>query len=223
MTKHSLLLFDVNETLLNMQPLKQSVNALMKNEQAFKIWFGMLLHYSLVDNSIGLYHDFSEIAKDTIDMAAYSLGTSITSNQKSETLSLIRKLPAYSDVPGGLQKLKDQGYRLAALTNSPTATMLAQLAYSDLDHFFEKMLSVDAVKRYKPARVTYEYAASQLGTSSADIMMVAAHGWDVAGALEAGMQAAFIEREGKSIYKLAQPPTMVAKDIVDLAEKLSNG
>lgn len=72
--KPLVILFDVNETLLDMSPLKNKINAVLGNEEGFRIWFGMVLHYSLVDNSTGSYHEFSAIADATLDMAANTLG-----------------------------------------------------------------------------------------------------------------------------------------------------
>ena len=60
------IVFDVNETLLDMTPLKKSVNDLLGEEQGFKIWFGMLLHYSTVSNNIEEYNDFTTIALSTL-------------------------------------------------------------------------------------------------------------------------------------------------------------
>ncbi len=51
--KPSVILFDVNETLMDMSPLKKKVNDVLDSKRGFRIWFGMLLQYSLVDNSTG--------------------------------------------------------------------------------------------------------------------------------------------------------------------------
>lgn len=67
------LVFDVNETLLDMTPLKKAVNALLSEEQGYRIWFGMLLHYSTVSNSINDYYNFTTIAAATLEMAAKSM------------------------------------------------------------------------------------------------------------------------------------------------------
>lgn len=71
--KPVVVLFDVNETLLDMAPLKENINTLLSYEQGFNIWFGMLLQYSLVDTCIDNYHDFTFIADATLSMAAKAL------------------------------------------------------------------------------------------------------------------------------------------------------
>ena len=218
--KPTVIVFDVNETLLDMTPLKKNINSLLGNSDGFKIWFGMLLQYSLVDNCTKDYHDFVTIADATLDMAAEGLKKSITEMQKKEALATIKKLPAYPDVPGGLKALKQKGFRLATLTNSPTTTLTAQLKYAGLTKYFDKTLSIDTIKKYKPALETYRWAAEQLSVNNAEIMLVAAHGWDIAGALQAGLQAAFIERKGQSLYTLSPSPEIVGKNLVEVVQKI---
>lgn len=215
--KPLVILFDVNETLLDMSPLKKRINTLLGNEDGFRIWFTMLLHYSLVDNSTGTYHDFTAIAEATLDMAAKTLGKKIKEQDKKEALGLIKQLKAYPDVEKGLTMLKAAGYRLATLTNSSTQTHMAQLKHAGLTKYFEQTLSIDEVKKYKPALESYQYAAKKLGVNADDMLLVAAHGWDIAGALEASMQAAFIERKGQALYPLAAKPQYKGKDLVEIA------
>ncbi len=59
-----------------------------------------------------------------------------------------------------------------------------------------------------------------MSVNVSDAMLVAAHGWDIAGALQAGMQAAFIEREGQSLYPLSPKPAFTGKDLVEIANKI---
>jgi 2-haloacid dehalogenase len=218
--KPLIILFDVNETLMDLSPLKKKVNKILGNDEGFRIWFGMLLQYSLVDNSTSSYHDFSAIADATLDMAANTLGKKIKSQDKKDALSLIKKLNAYPDVEKGLSMLKDAGYRLATLTNSPGTTQMAQLQNAGLSKYFEQTLSIDEIKKYKPAPETYQYAAKKLGVNTEDMLLVAAHGWDIAGALAVGMQAGFIERKGQSPYPLSPKPQYSEKDLIKLAKAI---
>jgi len=214
------IVFDVNETLLDMSVLKNKINSLLCSSNGFRIWFGMLLHYSLVDNCTNNYHDFTAIANATFDMAAKALKIDVDEKEKKAALATIKGLPAYSDVPKGLQLLKEKGFRLATLTNSPEATLSAQLQYAKLTEYFEATLSIDAIKKYKPAVETYTWATKQLSINVSDAIMVAAHGWDIAGALQAGMQAAFIERDGQSLYPLAPGPQFIGKNLMEVANSI---
>ena len=214
------IVFDVNETLLDMTPLKKSVNELLGEEQGFKIWFGMLLHYSTVSNSIEEYNDFTTIATATLKMAAVSMNKKVSEDQVKETLSLIKTLQSYPDVAKGLTVLKENGFRLITLTNSPDGALQAQLENSKLTHFFEQALSIDSLGKYKPAPETYQWAAKQLKVKPEEMLLVAAHGWDIAGATHAGLATGFVAREGQSLYSLSKDPNFIAEDILKMAEKL---
>ena len=215
-----LIVFDVNETLLDMTILKNRINSLLGSSNGFKIWFGMLLHYSLVDNSTAAYHDFVSVANATLDMAASALKTDLDEKEKKAALATIKELPAYPDVQEGLQILKENGFRMIALTNSPLATLTAQLQYAKLTQYFEAALSIDTIKKYKPALETYTWATGQLSVDVSDAILIAAHGWDIAGALQAGMQAAFIEREGQSLYPLSPIPKFAGKNLVEVSNTI---
>ena len=214
------IVFDVNETLLDMTPLKKSVNELLGEEQGFKIWFGMLLHYSTVSNNIEEYNDFTTIASATLKMAAISMKKEVTDDEIKNTLSLIKTLQTYPDVEKGLTLLKENGFRLITLTNSPDGALQAQLENSKLTHFFEQALSIDALGKYKPAPETYRWAAEKLAVTPEEMLLVAAHGWDIAGASHAGLATGFIAREGQSLYSLSKDPDFIADDILKMAEKL---
>ena len=217
-TKPSLILFDVNETLLDMDPVKKKINSLLGSKLGFRIWFGMLLQYSLVDNTTSEYHDFSTIGSAALDMAAMALDEKPDNDDKLKALSLMEKLPPYKDVEKGLKMLQTAGFRLAVLTNSSAATLRAQLEYASLGAYFEATVSVEAVKKFKPAPETYQLGAQTLGVAPGEVIMIAAHGWDIAGALKAGMQAGFIQRKGQSLYPLAPHPRFMGNDLIEVAE-----
>ena len=210
-----IILFDVNETLLDLKPLKTAINNLLENKHGFQHWFGQLLQYSLVENCTNSYHDFVAIAGASLDMTATINGKKITETEKISTLQFIKKLMPHADVIPGLTMLKQNGFRLA-----PLQTSLAQLAFAKIDQYFEEILSVDVVKKYKPSPEPYFYASETLKVSADEIMFVAAHGWDIAGAANAGMQTAFINRASQSIYPLAKQPTHYENNILLLAKKL---
>src|SRR5688500_19044075 len=117
--KPSVIIFDVNETLLDMTSVKTKVNKALGSRRGFKLWFGLLLQYALVDTVTGNYHDFGVIAKATLEMAALTMQTEITEADTTDILDAMKKLPPHDDVKEGLRLLKDAGFRLATLTNSP--------------------------------------------------------------------------------------------------------
>ena len=96
--------------------------------------------------------------------------------------------------------------------------MQTQLANAGLTELFSRNLSIEDIHIYKPDLRTYRWAAEQMGIRPEDGVLVAAHGWDVAGAKAAGFQAVFVARPGQALYPLAAKPDLVVKDIQELAE-----
>jgi len=122
-----------------------------------------------------------------------------------------------------IRLLKQYGFRLATLTNSRLDVAHAQLEFAGLDSYFDPTMSVETVQRFKPHADTYHYGAEQLGVPIGAITMVAAHDWDVNGALLAGANAAFIERPGVARAPHARIPELVAPDIGALSRLLTQG
>ena len=222
--KPKVILFDVNETLLDMKPLKKSVGkALGGREELLPLWFSTMLHHSLVDSATGQYHDFADIGVAALMMVAETNEVELTKEKAHEAIvTPLRSLPAHPDVKEGLQKLKSQGYKLVSFTNSSNKGVKTQFENAGLTELFDQRLSIENIKLYKPHVKSYEWALEQLGVNSEDALMVAAHGWDCAGIKAAGLQAVFVARPGKAMYPLAAKPDLVVKDLNELAEKLGS-
>lgn len=220
-SRPKLLLFDVNETLLDLAPLTKSVTtALGGREDLVGLWFTTMLHYSLVETVGGTYREFGEIGSAAMTMVAENNGMALTAGQAKEAIEPITSLPAHPDVKPALKTLKEAGFRMVTLTNSPQEGVDAQMKNAGLTEYFEKRLSVGSIEIYKPDLRTYKWAAEEIGVAIEDCMLVAAHGWDIAGALQAGMRGAFVTRPRKCLYPPAPKPEIVAADLKQVAEIL---
>ncbi|PHQ29163.1 MAG: haloacid dehalogenase type II [Leeuwenhoekiella sp.] len=219
--KPKLILFDVNETLLDLKPLARRINTTLSNNLAFDLWFSSLLHYSLVETTTGNHEDFSKIAKATFEMTALKFKKVVPEEEIESILGLIKKLPPHPDTVEALQVLKQKGFRMAALTNGNPTVAQEQLAFAEIKQFFERIFSVDEAGAFKPNPKPYIFVLDQLKVKPQETMMVAAHGWDITGARRAGLQTAFIARDGKFKYPLAEAPTFDCKDLKDLVKRLS--
>jgi 2-haloacid dehalogenase len=123
-------------------------------------------------------------------------------------------------VAKSLDRLRDAGLRLATLTNSTRHVTEAQMENSELRDYFEQILSADDGKRLKPAPESYRMAAESLGVEMEGVRLVAAHAWDVAGALRAGCAAAFVARPGMVLDPLVERPDVVGADLREVADRI---
>ena len=214
--------FDVNETLLDLEQMRESVGkALDGKEELLPLWFSTMLHHSLVDTVTERYHGFGEIGVAALMMVAETNGIELSEEDAREAIvPPLRSLPAHPDVKEGLQSLKDQGFRLISFTNSSNKGVATQFENAGLTEFFEAQLSIEDQKIYKPALSSYRWAMEKAGVTPEESMMVAAHGWDIAGIKAAGMTGVFVTRPGKTTYPLAIPADKKVKTITELAEWL---
>lgn len=214
--------FDVNETLLDLTAMRSSVGeALGGRDDLLPLWFSTMLHHSLVDSTTGRFHTFGEIGVASLLMVAEIEGIELTKAQaKTAIVTPLRSLPPHPDVRDGLQALKNKGYKLVSLTNSSNQGVYTQFKNADLLSYFDERLSVEDINFYKPDTRTYEWAIEKMGIAAEDAMLVAAHGWDIAGAKQAGWQAAFIARPGKVLYPLAIAPDTVVSGLDELVSQL---
>ena len=166
------------------------------------------------------YSDFGKVGRSALDMVAQLHEVSLSDDDRSAIVGGMRSLPPHPDVLPGFEKLHAAGYRMASLTNSPPAVAQAQLENAGLAKFLEKIISVDEVKSLKPAAKVYHHAARAMNVAPHDARLIAAHSWDVAGAMSAGCKAAFIARRGMVLNPLFGPPDIVAPDLIQVADQI---
>jgi 2-haloacid dehalogenase len=185
-----------------------------------KEWFTQLLTSWLTATVTGVYHDFGTLGLSALDMVAARRGVSLTDEQRKSIIGGIRELPPHPEVEESLARLRDSGIRLAALTNSTAEVANEQLGNAGLSGYFERILSADEVGRLKPAPEPYRMAADRLGVEMDGVRLVAAHAWDVAGAMRAGCAAAFVARPGVVLDPLAPTPDVVGADLSETADRI---
>ncbi len=214
------LLFDVNETLLDLAPIERSVEGLLGDAGSATLWFSTMLHHSLAMTVAGRHAGLMDIGAAALRMLAAERGIELDDAGAKRALEGMTRLPPHDDVAPALRRLQAAGFRLATLTNSSQAGVKAQLDHAGLAGFFERQLSVESVALFKPHVAVYEWAAGEMGAAPADCMLVAAHGWDVAGANWAGLRSAFVARPGQQKFPLADAPDIDVADFAALADAL---
>ena len=217
------LVFDVNETLLDLGALGPHFERIFGDAAVRTEWFETMIQSAMLGIITDTYHDFGAVAKGALGAVAARKNMRLTDEDIKAVLGQIRNLPSHPDVAEALKMLEDAGIKLATLTNSALEVAHAQLDYAGLTGYFERILSADTIKRLKPALEPYQHAAAELGVPTSNLRLIAAHAWDVAGAKCAGCKTVFVARPGKALDPLALQPDMVGKDLLEVAHKLLAG
>lgn len=219
-TPPGLILFDVYDTILSMDDIERRVNSILDSKRAYTLWFELLMQYICLDNCTGRFHSFRDIAEATLQMTAGTLDKKTGPEQVKAVLRLMEYLPVKEGVPDVLSGLRDEHYRLAALTNASSGIVRERMQKSGLISYFEEVLSAEHIKVYKPAKKAYHWAVQKFELTPAEILFVSSHSWDIAGAQNAGMQTAFIPKRKESLYALLPPADITCNSLSDLYEAL---
>jgi len=179
-----------------------------------------VLQSALVTTVLDTYADFSAIGAAALEMVAARHDKSLSEAEQTAILDTVRQLPPHPDVPEALARLAAADIRMAALSNGAPDVLQAQLAHADLTSYFDEILSAHAVRRLKPAPDPYHMAMGVLGVSACDMGFVAAHTWDVAGAMQAGCPATLLLRDGVAPDPLSPPPDRMVHTLTELADRL---
>lgn len=214
------ILFDVNETLLDLSVLQPHFGRVFGDSAVMAQWFAVLLHTSVVATVTDAYEDFGALAGAALDVVAGRLGVDLAEDDRGSILGTVRELPPHPDVVPSLERLHEAGFRMATLTNSAPAVINDQISNAGLSDYFEQLISVDEVRAFKPAPQPYRHAAMKLGVEVEQLRLVAAHDWDVHGALRAGCQAAFIARGGRTIHPLYAKPDVIGPDLNKVTDQI---
>lgn len=219
----SVLVFDVNETLIDIDALSPLFEQIFSDARVVREWFGQLVTYSMTTALSGCYVDYFTLGQGMLEMLGEIHRTPISTADLARIKQAMLTMPAHPDVADGLAALRDNGFRLVTLTNSPPDSGgPSPLENAGLGDYIERQFSVDGCRTYKPAREVYDHVCRELQILPAECMMVAAHVWDTIGAQSAGMRAALITRPGNAPLPLdgLPQPTLVAADLRHLANQL---
>jgi len=220
----SVLVFDVNETLIDIDSIAPLFGELFGDRRVLREWFGQLVMYSMTATLSECYVDFFTLGQGVLHMLADIYRMDITDDDVLRLKAAMLAMPPHPDTVAGLTRLRDNGFRLVTLTNSPpNPGGPTPLENAGLAGLFERMLSVDPCRAFKPSAVVYRYVCEELGLAPAECMMVAAHVWDLLGAQNVGFSTALITRPGNPplpVDSLPQPD-LVVDDLHQLAEALA--
>jgi 2-haloacid dehalogenase len=216
----TILAFDVNETLLDLHALDPLFDDVLGDAALRPQWFATMLQLSFVGGLTGQYVDFSTAQRAALKMTAARARKDLSTAAIETVVDAMRRLPAHPEVPQALTRLADAGLRVTALTNSVLDVARAQLSNAGLIDRFEAVFSADEVAALKPAPEPYRMLAERCGVDISEVCLVAAHAWDVSGALAAGARAAFVARGGATPSPLGAQPGVIGADLTEVADAL---
>jgi len=220
MTPPPFIVFDVNETLLDLQTMEPTFERIFGEQSAMRLWFANLIMYSASLTLADCYVPFTDIGSAVMAMLANARGIKINDADRKELTEKFSAMPPHPEVPAALGKLREAGFRLFTLTDNLLEVQTHQLERGGIIHLFEQRFSADGVKHHKPSRHAYAYVERKLGVNPSQLCLIACHTWDTLGAVAAGWEAALIKRAGNDVLGVGPQPQIVGDDLNDVAVQL---
>ncbi len=215
-----LVVFDVNETLLDLTTMEPTFERIFHDKGAMRFWFTNLIMYSAALTVAGCYVPFTDIGSAVMKMLADTRGIRIEDADKEELVEKFSTMSPHPEVPAALRKLRDAGFRLFTLTDNLLEVQTRQLEHAEIAAFFERRFSADGVKHHKPSPQAYAYVERELGVEPSQLCLIACHTWDTLGAVAAGWEPALIKRTGNDLLGVGPQPQIVGPNLNDIADQL---
>ncbi|GGO80933.1 hypothetical protein GCM10011348_18770 [Marinobacterium nitratireducens] len=168
----------------------------------------------------GVKTDFATLAKITLQALAARYKIKLSDVQVADVLGGFSSLPAHSDIKPALSKLREQGFRTVAFSNSSLGLIAEQIKNAGLNDYFSDIVSVEEAGTFKPSERAYQFVSAKLGKPSGQLRLVAAHDWDTHGALCAGLKAAYIDRSGAPYNPLYKKPEIFGNSMDEVVNQI---
>jgi 2-haloacid dehalogenase len=207
--------FDAYGTLFDVHSVIEAGRAITADVATLSAtWRQKQLEYTWLRALMGRYEDFWTVTEAALRYSVRRLGLGADEDDIRRLLDAYLSLACFPEVPAALERL--HGRPCAILSNGSPRMLTAAIASSGLGRYFQHVLSVDAVKTYKPAPAVYALGPQALGIAASELLFVSSNAWDVAGAKAFGYQVAWCNRTATSPEELGVDPDLVITRLDEL-------
>jgi 2-haloacid dehalogenase len=205
--------FDAYGTLYDVHSVAQACDACWpgRGPQLSQLWRTKQLEYTWLRSLMGRYEPFSRVTRDALQWSCAFSGLALSAGQIERLMEAYLSLSLFPDVRETLDRLPG---RKAILSNGSPDMLDPLVARSGLA--FDAVLSVDALKVYKPAPQVYELAVRQFRIPASDITFISSNCWDALAAKSFGFRVCWINRTGAPVDRLGFSPDEILKTLSDL-------
>ena len=218
--KNTILTFDVNETLLNLDGLRIKFKKYFNDENLLSEWFGSVINSAFLCTIVNEQIDFSEVGKKMLISMSEKYNQNLKNDEVTEIITTMKNLDPHNDVIESLDLLKKNKFKMIALTNSNIESAKQQLTNSKIIDYFDHVISVEEFSALKPSSKVYFGASNKMKCSISSMRMIACHAWDLIGASKSGMKVAYVKRTGQYWNPIFKKPDIFENNLIDLAKKI---
>jgi len=215
--------FDIYGTLIDPYGVTTKLAEYTDQSAEFaRIWRDKQLEYTFKRGLMRRYENFAVCTRNALDYTDGLLQTSLDEDAKQALMETYRVLPAFDDVADSLKVLKQAGFRLFGFSNGLQNAVEGLLEHAGIGEYFEGAVSVDDLQTFKPNPDVYHYFIKTTGSDTDNAWLVSSNPFDVQGAINIGMKAAWLQRSHNVVFDpWGIEPTIQIKSLAELPELIS--
>jgi len=211
--------FDIIETCFSLESMEHRLANHGVPKDVLHVWFAAALRDCFALAATSTFVPFASVIEAALQTELTRRQLPLPAVTVRHILDGFSELEPHIDTAITFADLERAGFRLVAVSNGSAAATESLLSRSGLRDVIDDVVSVDAVKQFKPRKEVYLHAAAVTGVEPAEMMLVAAHPWDIHGAKTAGLLAAFIAR-GQQFPATMHKPDIAVQSLTDLCVAL---
>lgn len=186
-------------------------------------WRTKQFEYCWIRTSAGQYADFWQVTDEALSFASHKLKLDTSKAQREQLMDAYLDLQPWPDVVPALKKLKEQGVRLAFLSNFTAAMLDTNLKRNGMRELFDDHLTTDLVQAYKPSRRAYQMGVDAFQVEKRELAFAAFGGWDASGAKWFGYPTAWVNRANAPLEEFGVRPDTAGQGIDTLTKFIAGG
>jgi 2-haloacid dehalogenase len=181
-----------------------------------EIWRTKQLEYAWMLSAAGHYQDFWTLTERALDHA-FARVPSVDKGLRARLLEAYFKLDAFPDARAALTALNAKGQKTAILSNGNPTMLSGAVGAAKIGADLDAVLSVDAIRIYKPRREVYALVTDTFGVTPAEVAFVSSNRWDVMGAASFGFRCVWVNRAAMPEEYPEFAPVKVVRELSALA------
>ena len=200
--------FDLYGTILTIESMRAHVAAAgVADADAFVgAWRRKQIEYAFITTLANAYRDFDQLTALALEFTCAEREVAVDATARAQLVDAWQTMPAYDDVAPALRALAARDIPCAVLTNGTPASARSALAAARILDLLTDVLSVDAVRAFKPDPRVYALATARFACAPNEIVFVSSNAWDAWGAANFGFRVAGCNRAGRAGEALTPPP-----------------
>lgn len=211
--------FDVIGTVFSLESLRPKLVEQGLASSTLEGWFAAACRDAFALACTDAFEPFLKVLDGALEQVAAEQGRRLGPAERKAVLAGMSELDAYPDAADALERLHDHDVGVMALSNGDKASTEHLLKRAGLDRLVAEVVTVEEVKLAKPRAEVYERAAKRAHLHRGELMLVAAHPWDVHGAKAARLQAAYVAR-GVPYPSVLRTPDLEGESLAAVAAEI---